>query len=54
MDDKDNKGIVEKKENGWNTPKKHMAIDESLKTCDVELKKTENNNRHEGFINDDE
>ena len=31
-----------------------MPIDKSVKTCSVELKKIDNNNRYEGFINYEE
>ena len=31
VDDADNGDIVEKKENGWTMPKKHVAIEKSLK-----------------------
>ena len=54
MDDADNNDVVEKKEKGWITPKKHTAIEKSLKKHETELKKTENNNRHEWLINEEE
>ena len=54
MEDKDNENCCGKEGKWMGCTKKHVPIEKSLKKQNIEIKKTDINNRCEGFTNDDE